>query len=77
MTIYKGMTDRSGEAFFGILTYRITGKGTYKVLAETTYSGYMTSSSNTGISNLLKIVYIVELSEIHYPTTILWEVMYF
>ncbi|NYD11757.1 minor extracellular protease Epr [Clostridium beijerinckii] len=47
VTIYKGMTDRYGEAFFGILTYRITGKGTYKVLAETTYSSYMTSSSNT------------------------------
>ncbi|NRT73317.1 S8 family peptidase [Clostridium beijerinckii] len=47
VTVYKGMTDRYGEVFFGILTYRITGKGTYKVLAETTYSSYITSSSNT------------------------------
>lgn len=47
VTVYKGMTDRYGEFFFGILTYRITGKGTYKVLADTTYSSYITSSSNT------------------------------
>lgn len=47
MTVYKGITDRYGEVSFGILTYRITGKGTYKVLAETRYSSYMTSSANT------------------------------
>ncbi|WP_026887057.1 S8 family peptidase [Clostridium beijerinckii] len=47
VTVYKGMTDRYGEVFLGILTYRTTTKGTYKVLAETTYSGYMTSSYNT------------------------------
>ena len=46
-TVLKGITNRYGEVLFEILTYRTTTKGTYKVLTETTYSSYATSSSNT------------------------------
>jgi minor extracellular protease Epr len=47
VTVLRGITDRYGEVPFGIFTYRTTTKGTYKLLAETTYSGYLASSSNT------------------------------
>lgn len=47
VTVLKGMTNRNGEVIFEILTYRTTTKGTYKVLAETTYSSYLASTSST------------------------------
>lgn len=47
ITAFKGMTNRDGEVIFEILTYKTTTKGTYKAVAETTYSSYIASSSST------------------------------
>ncbi len=45
-TVLKGITNWYGEVLFDVLTYRTTTKGTYKVLAETTYNNYLGSSSS-------------------------------
>jgi len=47
ITAFKGMTNRDGKVIFEILTYKTTRKGTYKAVAETTYSSYIVSSSST------------------------------
>lgn len=52
VTLAKGVTNKYGEIIFEVVTYRTTIKGTYKLVAETTYSGYSSSSSNTSFSVL-------------------------
>jgi len=47
VTVLKEITNRNGKVIFWILTYRTTTKGMYKVLEETTYSGYLASFSST------------------------------
>jgi minor extracellular protease Epr len=45
--VAKGTTNQSGEVTFVMTTKRNTVKGTYKVLADTSYSSYTGSSANT------------------------------